>query len=333
MSDDDDDDDQGPLDLEAAPAPPHLPVMAREVVEALATPDEGWLLDGTLGAGGHTRLLLEACPRARLLSLDRDPHALALARQRLGPLAERATLVHAPFAQAARVAAELGVTELRGALLDLGVSSMQLDQAERGFSFKRDGPLDMRMDPGAPLDARTLVATLPEGELADVIYQLGEEPGSRRIARAIVEARARAPIVTTGQLADIVRQALGGGRSRPRARGPRGRRTPLDPATRTFQALRLRVNDELGQLERALPELFQLLRPGGRLAVISFHSLEDRPVKNAFRALKQARRARVLTKKPLRASEDETRENPRARSAKLRICERLEEGAGDRYRR
>lgn len=314
---------------EPVPHAPHIPVLGTEIAAALASSDEGWLLDGTLGAGGHARLLLETCPRARLLGLDRDPQALTLARERLGPLAERATLVHAPFAEAAQVAAAHGVSQLLGALLDLGVSSMQLDRAERGFSFRSDGPLDMRMDPGAPLDARTLVATLPEGELADVIYQLGEEPASRRIARAIVEARARAPITTTGQLADIVRQALEGARGRPRARGPHGRRARLDPATRTFQALRLKVNDELGQLERALPDLFGLLRPGGRLAVISFHSLEDRPVKTFFRQLKQERRARVLTKKPLRAGDEEMRENPRARSAKLRLCEKLQPSPGD----
>ena len=308
---------------------PHLPVLPAEVLRALTDPDpgEGWLLDGTLGAGGHTRLLLEAAPRARVLGLDRDATALVLARHRLGPLAERARLVQAGFAEAAEVARAEGIGELAGALLDLGVSSMQLDQAGRGFSFQREGPLDMRRDPTRGPTAREVVATLPEGELADVIYQLGEEPASRQIARAIVVARARHPLETTTDLAEVVREALGGGGGRPRSRGAHGRRTRLDPATRTFQALRLYVNRELEQLEQGLPAIWGLLRPGARLAVISFHSLEDRPVKLFFRGLKVERRARVLTKKPLRAGEAEVACNPRARSAKLRVAERLPGGA------
>jgi 16S rRNA (cytosine1402-N4)-methyltransferase len=299
---------------------PHVPVLADLVVEHLVRPEARWFLDGTLGAGGHARLVLEALPEARLLGLDRDPSALELARERLGPLAERATLVHAPFDEAPRVAAELGLGPFDGILLDVGVSSMQLDQPERGFSFQADGPLDMRMDPTRGESAADLIARLREDELADVIYELGEERGSRRIARAIVEERARGPIVTTGHLADVVRRAA------PRGRPPRGprRRKPIDRATRTFQALRLAVNDELGQLDRALPALFELLAPGGRLAVISFHSLEDRRVKHYFRSEKQAKRGRVLTKKPLQADPSEVFGNPRARSAKLRVIERID---------
>jgi 16S rRNA (cytosine1402-N4)-methyltransferase len=299
---------------------PHLPVLPRQIVEALATDEEGWLLDGTLGAGGHSELLLEACPRVHLLGLDRDPAALALAGANLERFGERVHLVHAPFAEAAAAIEAAGAQPLRGALLDLGVSSMQLDQAERGFSFQNDGPLDMRMDPTRGESAAELLARLPQDELADLIYQLGEERHSRRIAREIVEVRQGTPLTTTRQLAELIEGLAPKG-----WRGMRGRkRAPrLHPATRTFQALRLAVNDELGQVERALPVLFEALAPGGRLAVISFHSLEDRIAKHFLRGLKQAKRCTVLTKKPLRADEEETAVNPRARSAKLRVGEKL----------
>ena len=304
----------------AAPEP-HVPVLLRPVLEWLGRAGSRWLLDGTLGAGGHAAALLEAAPNARLLGLDRDAEALALARERLGALAARATLVHAAFDRAPEVAEEVAAGPFDGVLLDVGVSSMQVDRPERGFSFRHDGPLDMRMDPSQGESAADLVASLAEGELADLIYQLGEERHSRRIARAIVERRARSPVRTTGDLADLVRQAV------PRPRPPRGgprwrRRPPIDPATRTFQALRIAVNDELGQLERALPALRDLLAPGGRLAVISFHSLEDRRVKHTFRAWKQAGLGAVRTKKPVVADEEESARNPRARSAKLRVFER-----------
>ncbi|MCO5171070.1 MAG: 16S rRNA (cytosine(1402)-N(4))-methyltransferase RsmH [Planctomycetes bacterium] len=299
------------------PAPPHQPVLAAEVLDLLGPPlraaPGAWLFDGTLGAGGHAALLLEACPEARLFGCDRDPDALELARARLAPFGDRATLVRATYADGVALARERGLPPLGAALLDLGVSSMQLDRPERGFSFSRPGPLDMRMDPGAPLTARALVNELPEGELADVIYQLGEERLSRRIARAIVAARRQAPLETTEALAEVVRRAV------PRPRG----RERIHPATRTFQALRLAVNDELGQLERALPALWDLLAPGGRLAVISFHSLEDRPVKTFARARKQDGTGRPLTKKPLRPTDAECDRNPRARSAKMRVVERL----------
>ena len=203
------------------------------------------------------------------------------------------------------------------ALIDIGISSMQVDQRERGFSFMNDGPLDMRMDPTQGQRAADLVNDLDEGSLADLIYELGEEHGSRRVARAIVEARAREPITRTGQLAEIVSAAL----PRPRRRG---RKKPIHPATKTFQALRLAVNDELGQLERALPALWSQLVLGGRLGVISFHSLEDRRAKNFLRDLKREKLATVLTKKPRIADDEEVRANPRARSAKLRVGERRE---------
>lgn len=296
---------------------PHQPVLAAEVLDLLGPPlrevPGAWVFDGTLGAGGHAALLLEACPEARLLGCDRDPDALELARARLAPFGDRATLVRAAYADGPAIARERGLGPFRAALLDLGVSSMQLDRPERGFSFSRPGPLDMRMDPTAPLTARALVNETPEGELADLIYQLGEERLSRRIARAIVAARRQAPLETTEALAEVVRRAV------PRPRG----RERIHPATRTFQALRLAVNDELGQLDRALPALWDLLAPGGRLAVISFHSLEDRPVKTFARARKQDGTGRPLTKKPLRPTDEECDRNPRARSAKMRVTERL----------
>jgi 16S rRNA (cytosine1402-N4)-methyltransferase len=307
------DDEAG--DVQAGPWP-HAPVLADEVLAALGPAIAGeapWLLDGTLGAGGHSERLLAAFPTARLLGLDRDPDALALARARLAPFGERARLVHSTYADAAAAAREAGAGPFAAILIDIGVSSMQLDRAERGFSFSRGGPLDMRMDPtGDGPTAADLVADLGEGELADVIYQHGEEVKSRRIARAIVEARARAPILTTERLAEVVRGALGG--------GGRGR---IDPATRTFQALRIAVNDELGQLERGLPALFDLLAPGGRLAVIAFHSLEDRPAKRFVKARKTDGSGRPLTKKPVVAGDEERARNPRARSARLRVVERL----------
>lgn len=298
-------------------AAPHVPVLAAEVVELLGAPlrayPGSWALDGTLGAGGHAALLLEACPEARLLGCDRDPEALTLARARLAPFGPRATLVRAAYADGPAVAREQGLGPFAAALLDLGVSSMQLDRAERGFAFSRPGPLDMRMDPQAPVTARDLVHELPEEELADVIYRLGEERLSRRIARAIVAARRLGPIDTTDVLAEIVRRAV------PRPRG----HERIHPATRTFQALRMAVNDELGQLGRALPALWDLLAPGGRLAVISFHSLEDRPVKEFARARKQDGSGRPLTKKPIRPGDEECYRNPRARSAKMRVVEKL----------
>lgn len=299
---------------------PHLPVLPEQVSEHLALPEAKRFLDGTVGAGGHSRLILEALPEAHLVGLDRDPGSLALARETLAPFGERVHLIRSAFADAPETASEHGPFD--GILLDLGISSMQVDQPERGFSFKSDGPLDMRMDPDGETTAQDLVEQLGEEDLANVIFELGEERHSRRIARAIVAARREGPIATTSQLAEIVRRAMPrrGGKGKVKVKR---RRRPIDPATRTFQALRLAVNDELGQLDRALPGMWSLLAPGGRLAVISFHSLEDRRVKLFFKSLKAEGQARVLTKKPLVADDDEVAGNPRSRSAKLRVAERL----------
>jgi 16S rRNA (cytosine1402-N4)-methyltransferase len=308
--------------------PPHVPVLLDEVLALLAPSPGARILDGTLGAGGHAFALLErAGEGASLLGLDRDPAAIELARARLEPLRARARveLAHASFEEAPEVAALSGLGPFDRILLDLGVSSMQLDRPERGFTFMAEGPLDMRMDPGAGTTAAELVNELEEQELADLIYHLGDEPASRRIAHAIVQARKAGPIATTKRLADVVTPAAGTPR--------RGRkRLKIHPATRTFQALRIAVNDELRAIERGLPRLFELLAPGGRLAVIAFHSLEDRLVKRFFRELASARAARRLTKKPIRPGDDEVARNPRARSARLRAVEKAVPGQGRRRR-
>jgi 16S rRNA (cytosine1402-N4)-methyltransferase len=296
----------------------HVPVLLSEVIAGLAPRTGGRYLDATVGGGGHGAAILAASmPDGRLLGIDADPAALAAARERLAAFGERARLMHGNFRDMARLAAEAGVERFDGILLDLGVSSHQLDTPERGFSFLADAPLDMRIDPTAEETAADLVNQLPEGELADLIYRYGEERGSRRIARAIVEARRREPIATTSALAAIVERAMG------------GRRGKIHPATRTFQALRIAANHELESLEAALPQAVDLLAPGGRLAVVAFHSLEDRIVKQFFRAesgyggAAGPTRLRIITKKPIEAREEETRSNPRARSAKLRIAERV----------
>lgn len=286
--------------------------------------DLGCYVDGTLGAGGHARGILEACaPGGRLLGLDVDPQALALARETLAPYGERATLVQASYETLAAQLSALGWDAVDGVVLDLGASSMQFDWPERGFSFLQDGPLDMRFGPSAPTSAADLVNGLDESELADLIFRYGEERDSRKIARAIVRAR---PLHTTRELAAVIQAAS------PR-RGDR-----IHPATRTFQALRIAVNEELAAVENTLPQAVAALRPGGRLAVISFHSLEDRIVKDFLREQSQEhvnppyerlyeveRKAvvKLITRKPLTASEEETRDNPRARSAKLRVAEKL----------
>jgi 16S rRNA (cytosine1402-N4)-methyltransferase len=302
----------------------HLPVLPAEVRAALAPRQGGSYIDGTLGGGGHALdTLLAALPGGRLLGIDADPAALAAARARLeaaGVPPMSYTLQHGRFGDMAAIARNAGFGPVDGILLDLGVSSHQLDTPERGFSFSADGPLDMRLDPTRGPTAADLVNTLPEVALADIIYRYGEERGSRRIARLIVERRQQAPITTTGELAAVVARAIG-----------RGGRDKIHPATRTFQALRIAVNGELDQLEAALPQAVELLAPGGRLAVISFHSLEDRIVKLFFRAEsgyggsmnERTPRLAIVTKKPVEAGEAETAENPRARSAKLRVAERI----------
>jgi 16S rRNA (cytosine1402-N4)-methyltransferase len=303
---------------------PHTPVLYQEIIHALQPRDLGRYVDGTLGAGGHARGILEACaPGGRLLGLDVDPQALALARETLAPYGERATLVQASYETLAAQLSALGWDAVDGVVLDLGASSMQFDRPERGFSFLQDGPLDMRFGPSAPTSAADLVNGLDESELADLIFRYGEERDSRKIARAIVRAR---PLHSTRELAAVIEAAT------PR-RGDR-----IHPATRTFQALRIAVNEELAAVENTLPQAVAALRSGGRLAVISFHSLEDRIVKDFLREQSQyhinppyerlyevERKAvvKLITRKPLTASEEETRENPRARSAKLRIAEKL----------
>ena len=290
----------------------HIPVMTAEVLDFLQPSGGGLFVDCTVGLGGHTRALLEA-GAARVIGLDRDRDALARARETLAPWIDRVELVHADYRALEEVLDARQISRVDGALADLGVSSMQFDAPGRGFSFQRDEPLDMRMDQSAGDSAADLVARASERELADAIFQYGEERFSRRIARALVGARAESPIDTTGRLAAIVRRAV------PR-RGP----MRIDPATRTFQALRIWVNRELEGLDRFVESAARRLRAGARLVVITFHSLEDRIVKHTLRALHQQERVvQVLTKKPLIPRDEEVDRNPRARSAKLRAAERM----------
>ncbi len=305
---------------------PHIPVLLDEVLEGLSPLPGQRLIDGTLGAGGHTEAILKAvAPHGRVLALDADPSALEIARRRLAAYGDRVRFINANFSQLAAVARDLDFVPVHGVLLDLGLSSMQLDAVERGFSFQSAGPLDMRYDPNSPTTAADLVNNLAQDELANLIYRFGEERRSRAIARAIVAAR---PLHTTHQLAEVVARAVG---------GRRGNR--LHPATRTFQALRIAVNDELDALRAALPAAASILAPGGRLAVISFHSLEDRIVKEFFRRESRdcicppeqpvctcGHRAtlHIITPKPVTVTSAEAALNPRARSAKLRVAESME---------
>ena len=292
--------------------PAHAPVLTSETVAFLQPTRGGTFVDCTLGLGGHTAALLEA-GATRVIGLDRDPHAIEVARERLSPWGDRVLLVHADYRALPSVLAAHGVGVIDGALADLGVSSMQLDEPGRGFSFRTDGPLDMRMDTSAGPTAAELLATVDEHELADVIYRFGEERKSRRVARAIVDAREEAPIETTARLASIVRRAAGGGGYQ-----------RIDPATRTFQALRIWVNRELDGLDTFVIDAVRALREGGRLVIIAFHSLEDRIVKHTMRMLERGEElVRVLTKKPVMAAASECAANPRARSAKLRAVERI----------
>ncbi len=291
----------------------HTPVLVAEVVEWLVPARGGVFVDCTVGLGGHARALLEA-GATRLIGLDRDAEALAEARRALAPWAERVELIHADYRELAAVLDARGLDRVDGALADLGVSSWQLEGAGRGFSFRRDEPLDMRMDRTTGPTAAELLGSATEAELAGVLHRYGEERYARRIARAIARARRRAPVRTTGELAAIVRRAIPT-RARPR----------LDPATRTFQALRIWVNRELEGLDRFLGDVAARLRVGARLVVIAFHSLEDRIVKHTLRALARGAEARVriLTPHPVVPRPGEIRQNPRARSAKLRAAERV----------
>lgn len=312
-------------------AAPHLPVLYQTIITALQPKSPGRYVDGTLGAGGHAAGILEAsAPKGELLGLDLDPQALAIARETLAPFGQRAHIVQASYTVMQEEARQLGWQAVDGIVLDFGVSSMQLDRPERGFSFLNDGPLDMRFSPATAHSAADLVNTLSEEELAEIIFHYGEERFSRRIARAIVNNR---PFSTTRQLADLILKSI-------------GKKERIHPATRTFQALRIAVNEELNSVETVLPLAVELLRSpdassgkaAGRLAVISFHSLEDRLVKEYFH--RESRDCicppqqpvctcghkaiiKEITRKPIQADEDEIKNNSRARSAKLRIVEKL----------
>ncbi len=287
----------------------HETVMRAEVTSALA-PTEGVYVDATVGGGGHAEAILEAHPGARVIGLDRDDTALAAARARLGRFGDRVTLVKTPFGAIADALASLGVASVQGVCADLGVSSPQLDDAARGMSFRREGPIDMRMDPSEGETALELIARVTDDELANIIFDYGEEKRSRRIARSVKRALADNQLETTLDLRRAIVRAVGpvrvGG---------------VDPATRTFQALRIAVNHELDQLESLLAALPDVVALGGVAAILSFHSLEDRLVKRAFhdKSLWQP-----LTKKPLAATDEEAAANPRARSAKLRAARRIE---------
>ncbi len=302
----------------------HTPVMLSEMLAALAPREGGIYLDGTFGGGGYTQAILQAAP-CTVWAIDRDPLAVARGAALAAQYPGRLHVIEGSFSHMVQLLAQHGVQALDGVVLDLGLSSYQIDDPQRGFSFRTEGPLDMRMGNTGPT-AADLVANLPEAELADTLYQFGEERLSRRIARAIVAARAEAPIDTTQRLADIIRGVV--------PRTGKG----IDPATRSFQALRIRVNDELGEIARALQHAAGLLAPGGRLVVVSFHSLEDRLVKNFFneaagatpapsrhdprgQAPREVPRFRLVTRKAGRPSDDETNQNPRSRSARLRALE------------
>ncbi len=294
----------------------HEPVLRDVVVELLRPGRCGLMLDCTIGLGGHAEALLSAAPEdARLVGIDLDEGNLRAARDRLSRFSSRVRLFSACFDQADTVLAEASEGEADAVLADLGVCSMQIDDPQRGFSYTADGPLDMRMDPSGGTTAAQLVNRLDEKSLADLIYQYGDERYSRRIARAIVAERRNRPIERTMRLADIVAGAL----PRPAAAARRG----IHPAARTFQALRIAVNDEMRSLERLLDKLPVLLAVGGRAVFISFHSLEDRRVKNAFASLAQGGKAELVTKKPLSPDPEEVEKNPRGRSAKLRCIERI----------
>ena len=303
----------------------HVPVLMAEVIDALQPRDGGRYLDGTFGGGGYTTGLLDRAD-CQVIAIDRDPDAVAAGQALAERYAPRLRLIEGRFGDMAELLSAEGVEEVDGVALDLGVSSMQFDRAERGFSFRASGPLDMRMEKSGP-SAADLVNEADEGELADIFWRYGEERRSRRVARAIVARRAEKRIETTGELAEIVRRAVG-----PSARDE------SDPATRTFQALRIAVNDELGELERGLAAAESVLAMGGRLAVVSFHSLEDRAVKDFVRARagrvpapsrhappseSRAATLRDLTRRPIAPGEAELAKNPRARSARLRVAEKL----------
>ncbi len=290
----------------------HEPVLVEEATALLAPRPDGVYVDCTLGLGGHTRRLI-AAGAGRVIGIDRDVSALTEARNRLADVLDRVELVHDEYRHIAHVLEARGIAEVHGVLADLGVSSMQLDLSERGFSFRHAGPLDMRMDRSSGPTLADRLASVDEATLADVIWRFGEERHSRRVARAILAARDRGELVDTGALASAARRGAGG----------RGWQR-IDPATRTFQALRIWVNDEIGGLEAFLEPAWRVLARGGRLAIIAFHSLEDRLVKQTFRRLaSEPASATLVTRRPVVAGEAESERNPRARSARLRVVEKL----------
>lgn len=304
---------------------PHIPVLLNEVVESIAPKDGGVYVDGTFGAGGYTRAVLDAAD-CTVYAIDRDPDAIREGQKLVDAYKGRLHLLHGTFGEMAELVRGEGVDFVDGVMLDIGVSSMQIDRAERGFSFQKDGALDMRMSQNG-LSAADVLNTFGERDIADIIYKYGEERFSRRIAAAVVEQRKTAPFKTTLEFADLIRRTV-----------PH-KREDIDPATRSFQALRIYVNDELGQLESGLSAAHDLLKAGGRMAIVSFHSLEDRIVKtfmqeksgktaNPSRYMpvveKQAATLKTITKKPILPTESETKFNPRARSARLRVAEKTE---------
>lgn len=309
--------DQSPVAVMAAPegaaAGWHRPVLLDEVLELLAPRPGAVIVDGTTGTAGHSLAIApRLLPDGRLIALDRDQASLAIAAARLAEFSPLATTIHANYRELPGVLESAGLSRIDGLLLDLGMSSPQVDQPERGFSFLREGPLDMRMDPTQDVTAREIVATWSIDELSELFHTLGEERFARRIAQRIARDRRETPITTTTQLAGLIAAAVPAG----------ARHGRLHPATRSFQALRMAVNDELGALQELLSFAADVLAPGGRLAIITFHSLEDRLVKHAFLDGQRAGQWRVLTKKPVRAGAAEVQDNPRARSAKLRAVER-----------
>lgn len=305
----------------------HVSVLLDECIEGLNIKPDGIYVDGTLGGAGHSYHIAERLTTGRLIGIDRDPVALKAAGERLSPFADRVTLVHSNFCRMGRVLQELGISGVDGILLDLGVSSPQLDDGSRGFSYMTDAPLDMRMDNGDALSADTVVNTWSYEELKRILYDYGEERYAPAIAAAIVRKREISPIRTTLELVDVIRSAM----------SPAALREKQHPAKRTFQAIRIAVNDELNSVSKAMDAAIPCLNPGGRLAVITFHSLEDRIVKNAMAAAAKGcicppefpvcvcgrkPQVTVLTRKPIVSGEEELERNPRARSAKLRICEK-----------
>lgn len=305
----------------------HVPVLLNEVIEALAIRPNGIYADATMGGAGHSEAIVSRLGEGRLIGFDRDEEAIAASRRRLAPFADKVTYVNENFKNVKNVLSELGVSGLDGALMDLGVSSHQLDEGERGFSYQADAPLDMRMDRRKSFSAYDVVNTYSAEQLEKIIRSYGEERWAKRIAEFIAEERKNGAVQTTGQLVEIIKKAV-----------PKGaRRDGPHPAKRTFQAIRIEVNGELAFLEQAVKDFVQCLNPGGRLAVITFHSLEDRIVKNTFAELASGctcpkefpvcvcggkPQGKIITRKPITAAEEELEQNPRARSAKLRIFEK-----------